>query len=89
MDDGPGKPPHIHRAIGRRPDHGRGNSNGDIQMLEYARGHQGATLALLVRHDDAEREYAYDGGSEKALELAATEGWTVVSMKDDWKTIFA
>jgi phosphoserine phosphatase len=89
VDDGPGKPPHIHRAIGRRPIMAAGNSNGDIQMLEYARGHQGATLALLVRHDDAEREYAYDGGSEEALELAAAGSWTVVSMKDDWKTIFA
>ena len=88
IDDGPGKPPHIHRAIGRRPIMAAGNSNGDVQMLEYARGHQGATLALLVRHDDAEREYAYDGGSEKALELAAAQGWTVVSMKDDWKTVF-
>ncbi len=89
IDDGPGKPPHIHRAIGRCPIMAAGNSNGDIQMLEYASGHQGATLGLLVRHDDAEREYAYDGGSEKALALAADEGWTVVSMKDDWKTIFA
>ena len=89
VDDGPGKPLHIHRAIGRRPIMAAGNSNGDIQMLEYARGRQGATLALLVHHDDAEREYAYDGGSETALELAAAEGWTVVSMKDDWKTIFA
>jgi phosphoglycolate phosphatase-like HAD superfamily hydrolase len=88
IDDGPGKPPHIHRAIGRRPIMAAGNSNGDIEMLEYARGHEGATLALLVRHDDAEREYAYDGGSEKALALAADDGWTVVSMKDDWTTIF-
>jgi phosphoglycolate phosphatase-like HAD superfamily hydrolase len=90
IDDGAGKPPHIHRAIGRRPIMAAGNSNGDIQMLEYARGHEKCpTLALLVRHDDAEREYAYDGGSEKALALAAEEGWTVVSMRDDWTTIFA
>ena len=89
IDDGPGKPPHIHRAIGRRPIMAAGNSNGDIQMLEYARSHEGATLAVLVRHDDAEREYAYDDGSEKALALAADEGWTVVSMKDDWNTLFA
>ena len=67
---------------------GRVNSDGDIYMLKYAQGHQGATLRLLVHHDDAEREYAYDGGTEKALQVAAQEGWTVVSMKDDWKTVF-
>ena len=66
-----------------------GNSDGDIHMLKYARGHTRATLRLLVHHDDAEREYAYDGGSEKALQLAAQENWTAVSMKDDWKTVFA
>ena len=74
IDDGPGKPPHIHRAI---------------HMLQYARGHKGLTLALLVHHDDAEREYAYDGGTEKALQLAPQGGWVVVSMKNDWKTVFA
>ena len=50
---------------------------------------QGYRCSLLVHHDDAEREYAYDGGSEKALQLAAKEGWIVVSMKNDWKTVFA
>jgi phosphoglycolate phosphatase-like HAD superfamily hydrolase len=84
IDDGPGKPLHIHRAIGRRPIVAAGNSDGDIHMLKYA----GSGLRLLVHHDDAEREYAYDGGSEKALQLAAQGGWTVVSMKDDWKTVF-
>ncbi len=88
IDDGPGKPQHIHRAIGRRPIMAAGNSDGDIHMLKYARGHTGSTLALLVHHDDAEREYAYDGGSEKALQLAPKEGWIIVSMKDDWKTVF-
>ena len=88
IDDGPGKPLHIHRAIGRRPIMAAGNSDGDIHMLTYARGHAGPTLALLVHHDDAEREYAYDGGSEKALQLAPQAGWTVVSMKNDWKTVF-
>jgi phosphoglycolate phosphatase-like HAD superfamily hydrolase len=87
IDDGPGKPPHIHRAIGRRPVMAVGNSDGDIQMLKYAGGHKGLSLALLVHHDDAEREYAYDGGTEKALELAAKEGWSIVSMKNDWKNI--
>ena len=88
-DDGPGKPVHIHRAIGRRPVMAAGNSSGDVYMLKYATGHTGATLGLLVHHDDAEREYAYDGGAEEALRLAETEGWIVVSMKDDWKTMFA
>jgi phosphoglycolate phosphatase-like HAD superfamily hydrolase len=84
IDDGPGKPTHIHRAIGRRPIVAAGNSDGDIHMLKYA----GSGLRLLVHHDDAEREYAYDGGTEKALQLAAQEGWTVVSMKQDWQTVF-
>ena len=88
IDDGPGKPPHIHRAIGRRPILAAGNSNGDIHMLKYAQGHPGPSLQVLVHHDDAEREYAYDGGAEKALELAAKEGWTIVSMKNDWRTVF-
>ena len=86
---GPGKPLHIHRATGRRPVLAAGNSDGDIHMLKYAAGHPGLNLSLLVHHDDAEREYAYDGGAEQALELAAKEGWTVVSMKDDWKSIWA
>ncbi len=88
IDDGPGKPSHIHRAIGRRPIMAAGNSDGDIHMLKYAAGHAGLTLALLVHHDDPEREYAYDGGSEMALQQASKNGWTVVSMKDDWKTVF-
>ena len=88
IDDGPGKPVHIHRAIGRRPIMAAGNSNGDIHMLKYAKGHPGLTLCLLVHHDDAEREYAYDGGAEQALQLASQKGWPVISMKNDWKTIF-
>ncbi len=89
IDDGPGKPPHIHRAVGRRPVLAAGNSNGDIHMLKYATGCEGLSLGLLVHHDDPEREYAYDNGTEAALQLAAREGWCVVSMKNDWKTIFA
>jgi phosphoglycolate phosphatase-like HAD superfamily hydrolase len=89
IDDGPGKPVHIHRAIGRRPIMAVGNSNGDIHMLKYAMGHQGLTLGLLVHHDDPEREYAYDDGAEKALQLAPKEGWIIISMKDDWKTVFS
>jgi hypothetical protein len=88
IDDGPGKPLHIHRAIGRRPILAAGNSNGDIHMLKYAGGQPGLTLNLLVQHDDAGREYAYDEGSETALQMAASEGWCVVSMKNDWKTVF-
>jgi len=88
IDDGPGKPLHIHRAIGRRPVMAAGNSDGDIHMLKYATGHRGLTLGLLVHHDDAEREYAYDEGAEKALQLASRSGWVVVSMKDDWKEVF-
>jgi phosphoserine phosphatase len=89
VDDGPGKPLHIHRSIGRRPIMAAGNSNGDVHMLKYAGGQKGPTLGLLVRHDDAEREYAYDVGAEKALQLAPHEGWIVVSMRDDWTTVFA
>jgi phosphoglycolate phosphatase-like HAD superfamily hydrolase len=88
IDDGPGKPVHIHRTIGRRPILAAGNSDGDIHMLKYACSGRGPSLALLVHHDDPAREYAYDAGSEKALELAPTAGWMVVSMKDDWKTVF-
>ena len=66
-----------------------GNSNGDIHMLKYAMGHQGLTLGLPVHHDDPEREYAYDDGAEKALQLAPQAGWIVVSMKNDWKTVFS
>jgi phosphoglycolate phosphatase-like HAD superfamily hydrolase len=88
IDDGPGKPVHIHRAIGRRPIMAAGNSNGDIHMLRYAKGHKGLTLSLLVHHDDPDREYAYDVGAEKALQLAPNQGWFIVSMKNDWKTVF-
>jgi phosphoglycolate phosphatase-like HAD superfamily hydrolase len=88
VDDGLGKPLHIHRAIGRRPIMAAGNSDGDIHMLKYARGQTGLTLGLLVHHDDPEREFAYDDGAEKALELAPRAGWITVSMKNDWKTVF-
>ena len=83
-DDGPEKPVRIWNRIGRRPILAAGNSNGDIEMLEYTHGMQ-----LLVRHDDAAREFDYVAGAEKALELAAARGWTVASMRDDWTTVFA
>lgn len=83
LDDGPIKPVRIWGRIGRRPIFAAGNSNGDIEMLEYARG-----FRLLVLHDDAEREFAYVAGAERALELAKTEGWTVASMQSDWAAVF-
>ncbi len=66
-----------------------GNSNSDIHMLKYASGHPGLWLGLLIHHDDAAREYAYDNGAEMVLQLAAREEWLVASMQNDWKTIFA
>ncbi|MBK8050598.1 MAG: HAD family hydrolase [Anaerolineales bacterium] len=88
INDGQGKPVYIHRAIGRRPIMAAGNSDGDIHVLKYAKGSPRASLALLVHHDDAAREYSYDDGTEKALQLAPEAGWIVVSMKEDWKTVF-
>jgi phosphoglycolate phosphatase-like HAD superfamily hydrolase len=89
LDDGPVKPARIWSRIGRRPILAAGNSNGDIQMLEYANQPPRPALRLLVLHDDAEREFDYVGGAEKSLELARQYGWTVVSMKQDWDTIFS
>ena len=83
IDDGPGKPVHIFARTGRRPLIAGGNADGDIEMLSMAR------FALLVHHDDAEREFAYDTGSERALAEAASRGWTVASMRDDFATVFA
>jgi hypothetical protein len=88
LDDGPEKPVRIWTRTGRRPILAAGNSNGDIEMLDFTR-HPGApTLRLLVLHDDPEREYAYTSGAERALDRAKESGWTVVSMKDDWTTVF-
>ncbi|KIU17963.1 HAD family hydrolase [Mycolicibacterium llatzerense] len=83
LDDGPIKPVRIWGRIGRRPIFAAGNSNGDIEMLEYARG-----FRMLVLHDDAEREFDYVAGAERVLELAKTEGWTVASMQSDWAAVF-
>jgi phosphoglycolate phosphatase-like HAD superfamily hydrolase len=93
IDDGPGKAEGINTFIGRRPIMAFGNSDGDQQMLEWTTAGNGARLALLVHHDDAEREWAYDrksqiGRLDKAWDEAIAKGWTVVSMKGDWKTIF-
>ncbi len=81
-DDGPGKPVHIWARTGRRPLLAGGNADGDAAMLRTAR------FGLLIRHDDAGREFAYDAGSEKALVKAKERGWTVVSMQNDFKVVF-
>jgi phosphoglycolate phosphatase-like HAD superfamily hydrolase len=93
VDDGPGKPAGINRFIGRRPIFAFGNSDGDQQMLEWTAAGSGARFMGLVHHTDAEREWAYDrksyvGRLDKALDEANAKGWTVVSMKTDWKRIF-
>jgi len=93
VDDGPGKPIGIARHIGRRPIAAFGNSDGDYQMLRYTTEGPGRRLGMIVHHDDAEREYAYDrqshiGHLEKALDEAPQRGWQVISMKDDWSRIF-
>jgi hypothetical protein len=88
LDDGPQKPIRIWSRVGRRPLLAAGNSNGDIQMLEFTHHQDKPFLRLLILHDDAEREFDYTTGAEQALETAGAKGVTVVSMKDDWATIF-
>jgi phosphoserine phosphatase len=89
LDDGPQKPIQIWSRTGRRPLLAAGNSNGDLPMLEFAQHDAKPSLRLLVLHDDAEREFAYTSGAEKALAEADEHGWTVVSMKDDFASVFA
>jgi phosphoglycolate phosphatase-like HAD superfamily hydrolase len=88
LDDGPQKPIRIWGRTGRRPMLAAGNSNGDIQMLEFTHHLDKPLLRLLVLHDDDQREFDYTSGAEQALETAGTNDWTVVSMKNDWATIF-
>jgi phosphoglycolate phosphatase-like HAD superfamily hydrolase len=93
VDDGPGKPVGINRFIGRRPIFAFGNSDGDLQMLQWTAAGEGARFMGLVHHTDAEREYAYDrqskvGKLDKAWDEAVAKGWTIVDMKQDWKTVF-
>jgi phosphoserine phosphatase len=89
LDDGPMKPVRIWSRTGRRPVIAGGNSNGDIPMLQYA-GHPARPgLRLLVLHDDEEREFSYTAGAETSLERARAQDWTVVSVKNDWATVFA
>lgn len=92
-DDKSGKPVAINQHIGRRPIAAFGNSDGDLQMLQYTSGGSGTRFCLYVHHDDSTREYAYDRTDhlarlDKGLDEAAAKGWTVVSMKDDWKVIY-
>jgi phosphoserine phosphatase len=87
LDDGPEKPLRIWNRVGRRPMLAAGNSNGDVPMLEFAH-RDGPTLRLLIQHDDAEREFDYTAGAEEALTRAKTDGWTVVSIKNDWTKVF-
>ncbi|HYC16271.1 MAG TPA: HAD family hydrolase [Pseudolabrys sp.] len=94
VDDGAGKPVGINEHIGRRPIAAFGNSDGDLQMLQWATKSGGRRFGLIVHHTDGDREYAYDreshfGHLDKALDAAALNDWMVVSMKDDWKRIFA
>jgi phosphoglycolate phosphatase-like HAD superfamily hydrolase len=93
VDDGPGKPVGINRFIGRRPIFAFGNSDGDLQMLQWTTAGPGARFAGIVHHTDEVREYAYDrqskiGKLDKAWDEAEQRNWTIVDMKRDWKTIF-
>jgi phosphoserine phosphatase len=88
LDDGPEKPVRIWSRTGRRPLLAAGNSNGDVPMLEFAHHADNPTLRLLVLHDDAEREFDYTTGADQALTRAEADGWTVVSMRNDWTTVF-
>jgi len=88
FDDGPEKPIRIWSRIGRRPILSFGNSNGDLPMLAFSGTSTTPSLRLLLLHDDADREFDYTAGAEQALETASHENWTVVSMKNDWNTIF-
>ena len=92
FDDKENKPIAIQKHIGRRPIAAFGNSDGDLQMLQWTGAGAGTRFCLFVRHTDAEREWAYDvsplGRLEKGLEEASAKGWTVVDMKNDWKVIY-
>lgn len=93
IDDGPGKPVGIYKFIGKRPIAAFGNSDGDFQMLEWTTAGEGRRFGLIVHHDDAEREVAYDrdspfGRLAKGLDEGPKRGWTIVSMRKDWKRVF-
>jgi len=93
IDDKAGKPVGINQHIGRRPIAAFGNSDGDLQMLQWAAGGDGPNLIVYIHHTDTEREWAYDreshiGRLDKGLDEANTKGWMVVDMKKDWKVIY-
>lgn len=93
VDDGPGKPVGINRFIGKRPVFAAGNSDGDLEMLQWTTLNSGPRFGMIVHHTDATREWAYDrdshiGRLDKALDEAPKRGWLVVDMKNDWKTIY-
>jgi hypothetical protein len=93
IDDKAGKPVGIHMHIGRRPIAAFGNSDGDLQMIQWTTAGSGARFALIVHHTDAQREWAYDrrshvGRLDKAFDEAQAKGWTIVDMKKDWKVVF-
>jgi hypothetical protein len=93
INDKGGKPVGIQQHIGRRPIAAFGNSDGDYEMLTWTTAAPGARLGVMVHHDDAEREFAYDrrshiGKLDRGLDDAGARRWTVVSMKADWKTVF-
>ncbi len=99
-DNDTGKPEGIHLMIGRRPHASFGNSTGDQQMLEYTKAGDGARMSMILLHDDAKREYAYGPAqglpntkvgtfTQKLYDEAVKNGWTVISMKNDWKKVFA
>jgi phosphoglycolate phosphatase-like HAD superfamily hydrolase len=92
IDDEAGKPVGIHQHIGRRPIAAFGNSDGDFEMLEWVTSGSGARLGMIVHHDDAAREYAYDrdshlGKLSRGLDAAPKKGWSLISMKNDWRRI--
>jgi phosphoglycolate phosphatase-like HAD superfamily hydrolase len=94
IDDGPGKPVGIGKVIGKRPIFAAGNSDGDLQMLQWTTLASGPRFGLIVHHTDAEREWSYDrqsavGKLDKALDEAPRRGWTVVDMKQDWKVVYS
>lgn len=89
LDDGPEKAIQVWEKIGRRPILAAGNTNGDVPMLQLSADQERPTLCMLVHHDDAKREVKYTTGAEDAFKTAGTDGWTVISMKDDWKQVFS
>ena len=88
FDDGPEKPVRIWNRIGRRPILAAGNTNGDDEMLQYSETTSSPSLRIVVLHDDADREFVYTAGAERVLGHARDYDWTVVSMKNDWTTVF-